>query len=88
MDDPRSRIDVRAQIKLLNIAADALNDGFLGFHLAREFEPREVGLIHYVIASSSTLAEALSKAERYCRLVNEGIAVRFKSNHSARLFRL
>ena len=82
MDDPHSRIDVKAQINLLNIAADALKDDFLGFHLAREFEPREVGLIHYVIASSSTLAEAMSKTERYCRLVNEGIAVRFKVNHS------
>jgi hypothetical protein len=70
MDDPRSRIDVKAQINLLNIAADALKDDFLGFHLAREFEPREVGLIHYVIASSSTLAEAMGKTERYCRPVN------------------
>ena len=70
MDDPRSRIGVKAQINLLNIAADALKDDFLGFHLAREFEPREVGLIHYVIASSSTLAEAMSKTERYCRPVN------------------
>jgi len=83
MDDFHCRIDVRAQIKLLNIAADALNDDFLGFHLAREFEPREVGLVYYVIASSSTLAEAMSKAERYCRLVNEGIALRFKVDHSA-----
>ena len=83
MEDFHCRIDVRAQIKLLNIAADALNDDFLGFHLAREFEPREVGLVYYVIASSSTLAEAMSKAERYCRLVNEGIALRFKVNHSA-----
>jgi AraC-like DNA-binding protein len=82
MDDFHRRIDVRAQTKLLNIAADALKDDFLGFHLAREFEPREVGLVYYVIASSSTLAEAMSKTERYCRLVNEGIAVRFKVNHS------
>jgi len=83
MDDFHCRIDVRAQIKLLNIAADALNDDFLGFHLAREFEPRQVGLIHYVIASSGTLAEAMSKAERYCSLVNEGIAVRFEVDQSA-----
>jgi AraC-like DNA-binding protein len=83
MDDFHCRIDVRAQIKLLNIAADALNDDFLGFHLAREFEPREVGLVYYVIASSSTLAEAMSKTERYCRLVNEGIVLRFKANNAA-----
>jgi len=83
MHDLRCRIDVRAQIKLLNIAADALNDDFLGFHLAREFEPREIGLVHYVIASSSTLADAMNKAERYCGLVNEGIGLRFKVDHSA-----
>jgi len=79
IEDRGSRVDVTAQIRLLNLAANALNDPFLGFHLAREFEPRELGLIHYVIASSNTLAEALSRAERYCRVVNEGIAIRFKA---------
>jgi len=82
MDDSNARVDMRAQIKFINIAADTLNDDLLGFHLALEFDPREIGLIHYVIASSSTLAEGFSKAERYCSIVNEGIAIRFKANHS------
>jgi AraC-like DNA-binding protein len=83
MDDSHARVDMRAQIKFINIAADALNDDLLGFHLALEFDPREIGLIHYVIASSSTLAEGFSKAERYCGIVNEGIAISFKVKHSA-----
>jgi AraC-like DNA-binding protein len=77
--EDRLRIDVAAQIRLLNLAADALHDPVLGFHLAREFDPREIGLMHYVIASSSTLAEALIRAGRYCRVVNEGLAIAFKA---------
>src|SRR5262249_39692777 len=48
-------------------------DDLLGFHLARSFELREVGLVYYVMASSDRLAEALRNAERYSRVVNEGV---------------
>ncbi|XUJ36437.1 AraC family transcriptional regulator ligand-binding domain-containing protein [Bradyrhizobium japonicum] len=57
--------------------AEALQDDSLGFHLARDFDLREIGLLYYVAASSGTIAEAFAKAERYCRLANEGISLRF-----------
>jgi Arabinose-binding domain of AraC transcription regulator, N-term len=44
--DPEERLSVRSQIALLNEAAIALKDDCLGFTLARDFDPREIGLVH------------------------------------------
>jgi Arabinose-binding domain of AraC transcription regulator, N-term len=71
-DDPTVRLEVRTQIKFLELAAEELRDDFLGFHLARSFDLREIGLVYYVIASSEQLADALRKAERYSRIVWNG----------------
>ena len=49
----------------------------LGFRLARNFDLREIGLLYYVIASSERLADALRNAERYSRIMNEGVRLRF-----------
>jgi Arabinose-binding domain of AraC transcription regulator, N-term len=50
---------------LLKLVGEALGDELLGLHLAAEFDPREVGLVYFVLASSGTLADALARAERY-----------------------
>jgi AraC-like DNA-binding protein len=73
IDDPDSRLEVRSQIKFLNLVAETLNDGLLGFHLSQNFDPRTVGLLHYVLASSDTLNEAIRRVARYSSIVNEGI---------------
>ena len=49
-----------------------------GFHLARSFDLREIGLVYYVIASSDQLADALRNAERYSQINNEGVRLRFR----------
>ena len=72
--DPRIRLSVRNQIRFLNLVADALNDEFLGFHLAGLLELREIGLLYYVMASSETLIDALERAARYSSIVSEGIS--------------
>src|SRR5690242_4555561 len=36
MENPRATIKVRDQIKFLNLVSSALEDDFLGFHLAQE----------------------------------------------------
>ncbi|XIA64768.1 AraC family transcriptional regulator ligand-binding domain-containing protein [Bradyrhizobium sp. TZ2] len=72
VDDPTVRLEVRTQIKVLELAAQELQDEFLGFHLARSFDLREVGLLYYVMASSELLADALRNAERYSTINNEG----------------
>lgn len=70
-------LEVRAQIRLLELAAAELQDDLLGFHLARGFDLREIGLLYYVMASSEQLDDALQGAERYSRILNEGIRLRF-----------
>jgi AraC-like DNA-binding protein len=77
--DRSARLRVQSQIRFLELAANALQDDFLGFHLARDFDLREVGLLYYVLTSSEILADALHKAERYSRIVNEGISLRFRA---------
>jgi hypothetical protein len=56
VDDDHARISVRSQIRLIELAADAMQDELLGFHLARDFELREMGLLYYVLASSESWA--------------------------------
>src|SRR5262245_11811653 len=69
LDDPNFRIAVRSQIKFLNVVADALDDPFLGFHLAQNPDLRQIGLLYYVLASSQTLIDALQRAARYTSIV-------------------
>jgi AraC-like DNA-binding protein len=76
VDDPANRLHVHTQIKVLELAAEDLQDDFLGFHLARSFDLRTIGLLYYVMASSERLADALSNVERYCRIMNEGVRLR------------
>jgi AraC-like DNA-binding protein len=75
MEDPRVRLQVRAQIKFLNLAASALDDDLLGFHLAQFPDLREIGLLYYVLASSETLIDVLRRGARYSSIVNEGISL-------------
>jgi AraC-like DNA-binding protein len=83
MEDRNARINVKSQIRLLEVTAAALQDDFLGFHLASEFEPREIGLLYYVLASSDVLDDALRRAERYSAIVNDGIALRYLAGKDA-----
>lgn len=81
--NPAIWLEVRSQIKLLELAAAELQDDLLGFHLARSFDPREIGLLYYVMASSERLEDALQGAERYSRILNEGIRLRFSLQDGA-----
>jgi AraC-like DNA-binding protein len=74
--DPAIRLEAKAQIEVLDLAAATLGDDLLGFHLARSFDLREIGLVYYVMASSEEVASALHDAERYSRIVNEGVFLR------------
>src|SRR4029077_17917489 len=44
--DPAVRLEVRTQIKLLQLAAEELQDEWLGFDLAHSFDLREIGLVY------------------------------------------
>jgi AraC-like DNA-binding protein len=82
IEDRDSRFPARSQVKLLQLAADALQDDLLGFHLGRDSDLREVGLLYYVLASSNVLGESLQRAERYSALNNEGITLRVRGERA------
>jgi AraC-like DNA-binding protein len=85
IDDPEQRIDARRQIAFLETAAKALDDVFLGFNLAEEFDCRDLGLLYYVMASSDTLGDALKRGSRYSRITNEGIVLEYLEAHEPTL---
>ena len=83
VDDLHLRLEARAQIKVLELAAEALGDELFGFHLARDFDLREIGLVYYVMASSERLSDALENAARYSGIVNEGIRLHCDASGAA-----
>ncbi len=76
VDDPAVRLEAHAQVEVLELAAEALGDDLFGFHLARDFDLREIGLVYYVMGSSERLIDALHNAARYSGIVNEGVRLR------------
>src|SRR5262245_972112 len=78
MDDHYARIAVKSQIRFVELAATKLKDDCLGFHLAQKYDLRGIGLLHYVLASSGTLGEALRRGARYSAIVNDGVALKFR----------
>jgi AraC-like DNA-binding protein len=79
--EPEERLNVRSQIALLNEAAIALKDDCLGFTLARDHDPREIGLLYYVMASSRTLGEALKRLARYSKVTNEALVFGYREGN-------
>jgi AraC-like DNA-binding protein len=79
--EPEERLSVRSQIRLLDEAAIALKDDCLGFTLARDFDPREIGLLYYVMASSQTLGEALKRLARYSKVTNEALVFGYREGN-------
>jgi AraC-like DNA-binding protein len=86
MDDEHTRLSVNKQIKFIELIADTIGDNNFGFHLAQEFDLREIGLLYYVAASANTLGDALRRAERYSSIVNEGIVLTVQREKSLRIF--
>jgi AraC-like DNA-binding protein len=80
-ENSKFRIAVKNQIKFLNLVADALSDEFLGVHLAENVDLRALGLFYYVLASSTTLGDALRRASRYSAINNEGVQISFREDH-------
>jgi AraC-like DNA-binding protein len=76
-----ARLNAQSQVRFLALAAEQLDDPFLGFHLARDFDLREIGLLHYVLASSATIGDALRRVVRYSHTANEGVTLRYFENN-------
>jgi AraC-like DNA-binding protein len=83
--DKDTPLGVRNQIRFVELVADAIDDKILGFHLAYAYDPREIGLLYYVAASTETLWDSLLRVERYSTLVNDGIVLTVKKGNSLRV---
>src|SRR6266480_1150466 len=79
--DPEEQLSVQTQIALLDEAAIALKDDCLGFSLARDFDPRELRLLYYVMSSSQTLGDALKRVARYSKITNEALVVGYSEGN-------
>jgi len=77
------RLEVSKQIKILDLAAQELGDELLGFHLGRNFDLRQIGLVYYLIASSEQLVDGLRNAERYSSIMNDGVRLHFRQDDRA-----
>jgi AraC-like DNA-binding protein len=76
------RVSAAAQARFLESAAEALHDPALGFHLATEANPREVGLLFYVASAAKDLGEAIVLFARYLRIVNEAVRIKLTRQNS------
>src|SRR5262245_55193138 len=74
--DTSLRLSARDQIRFLNLTAEALQDDFLGFHLAQPPDLRQFGFLYYVSASADSLGDALQQLARYASIANEGVALK------------
>lgn len=70
------RVSAVAQSKLLEYAAEALDDGALGLHLAEQADPRDAGILFYVASGAKDVNEGLKLVARYCRIVNEAARIK------------
>ena len=75
IEDRSATIGVINQIKFVDLVAAKLGDELLGFHLAEDFDFREIGLLYYVAASADTFGGALSRVERYIKIQNDGVDI-------------
>ena len=80
IEDDSVRLAVKGQIEFVELVADALHDDFLGFHLARDYDLREIGLLYYVWNSSNLLGDTFRRAERYSSIINEAVSFHVRSD--------
>jgi AraC-like DNA-binding protein len=81
-DNRQGRISAGAQSKLLEYAAETLNDSGFGLRLAQQANPREIGLLFYVASAAKSVSEAVALYARYCRIVNEAVRVKLLQGQS------
>jgi len=85
IEDRGIRLSVHQQITFLDLAASALHDDLLGFHLAQLPDIRALGMLYYVAASSETLGDALQRAARYSSITNEALSLKYNGGQDVRI---
>ncbi len=75
-DNPRHRASAVGQVEFLEYAAKAMDDKAFGLHLAEQANPREAGLLFYIVSAARNLGEAWTLLARYYPIVNEGVRLK------------
>ncbi len=73
--DRQQRIASFGQAQFVEYASEAVGDTAFGLHLAQETNPREAGLIFYVVSAAKDLREGLALFARYSRVANDSVKV-------------
>jgi AraC-like DNA-binding protein len=63
--------------RLLEEAARSTGDDCFGLHFGERFDPRDVGLLAYVVLNSPTLAAAMYNVARYVHIHNSAVRATF-----------
>src|SRR4051812_33083895 len=72
MQDPGG-VSVASQHRFLELAAAEADDSLLGLHVAAEMDLRGIGLLYYITAPCTTVAEALEYLGRYAATMTDEI---------------
>ncbi|HIV73164.1 MAG TPA: AraC family transcriptional regulator [Candidatus Aquabacterium excrementipullorum] len=70
-EDHFSRLPAEDYCQLLLKAAEHLHDPLLGLHLGQGIRPTHLGALGYVLLACENLGAALTRIQRYHRLVND-----------------
>jgi AraC-like DNA-binding protein len=74
------RILAAGQSRLLDCAAEAIDDTAFGLHLAEQTDPRNAGIVFYAMSAAEDLGEALSLLDRYSRIANEAARLKLTAS--------
>lgn len=67
-ETPPNFVDVRNEMRLLELAIQETGDPLFAISAGQTFNPRKTTLISYVVLNSPTVGEAIEKAVNYARL--------------------
>ncbi|CUJ98615.1 Virulence-regulating protein VirS [Ruegeria denitrificans] len=67
-ETPPNLVDVRNELRLLELAIEETGDPLFAVSAGKTFNPRKTTLLSYVVLNSPTVGEAIEKAVTYARL--------------------
>ena len=82
------RISAAGQSRLLDSAAEAIEDASFGLHLAQQADPRDAGIFIYVASAAENLGEAMALLARYSWIANEAVRVKLTATPDGLAFEI
>ena len=77
LDGPTARCPVTYSLRLWKIAMAATGDPAFGLKVASHIKPTSFHAMSYGMSASSTLKEALQRAQRYCHIASDAVDYEF-----------